>query len=102
MVEGLSVTVDTISGPLDIINVYCPPQEFFVEAWFKEQFQRPRENVLICDDFSGAKRVLMGSPEGDSRGYVLETILDECDKVVRTLVWLQDSLQWERERAILI
>ena len=28
-VEGLSVTVDTISAPLDIVNVYCPPQESF-------------------------------------------------------------------------
>ena len=53
-VEGLTVSVDTVSGPLEIVKIYCPPQEAFDELWL-DQFKR--ENVLICGDFN-AKSVL--------------------------------------------
>ena len=77
--EGLSVSVDTVSGPLEIVNIYCPPQEVFDELWLGDQFKW--ENVLICGNFN-AKSVLWGSPESNAKGRVLENILDECDKVV--------------------
>ena len=69
------VTVDTIS---QLVNVYCPPQASFDKSWPRDYFQR--ENVISCGDFN-AKSVLWGSPDGNTRGRVIEKILDECDKV---------------------
>ena len=50
----MCVTVDTISGPLDIVNVHCLHQESFEESWLHDLFQRG--NVLICDDFTKRNR----------------------------------------------
>jgi hypothetical protein len=78
-IEGVSVTIGTVSGPLEVINIYCPPNAVFDEATFADIFQR--QNALICGDFN-AKSTLWGSPKRDHRGKVIEGILDNCDKVV--------------------
>ena len=78
-VEGISIEVETISGPLKIINLYVSPSISFDESFFQDIFEL--ENVCVCGDFN-AKSTLWGSPKSDKRGKSIENILQKSDLVV--------------------
>ena len=78
-VEGISVTIETIHGPLQIFNFYVSPTNTFDETFFQEIFSV--DNSFICGDFN-AKSSLWGSPKADQRGKSIENILKKSNMVV--------------------
>lgn len=78
-IEGMSVQIDTISGPLQIFNFYVSPSNNFDEAFFQQVFDH--DNVCICGDFN-AKSTLWGSQKADTRGKSIENILTQTNMVV--------------------
>ena len=78
-IEGISVEIDTIHGPLQIINFYVSPSKVFDESLFQNVFDL--DNVCICGDFN-AKSTLWGSPKADRRGKSIENILQRSNLVV--------------------
>lgn len=78
-VEGISVNIQTVTGPLQITNFYVSPSMRFDETFFQTLFDR--ENIFVCGDFN-AKSSLWGSPKSDNRGKSIENILQKSNLVV--------------------
>ena len=78
-IEGVSVLVESLSGPIRIFNFYISPSSFFDESFFSHIFEQ--DQIIVCGDFN-AKSTLWGSPKADSRGKSLENILQKTDVVV--------------------
>ena len=78
-VEGIAVKIPTVSDNLEIINVYSSSSTNFDYNYFKSLFLK--EHALICGDFN-ASSTLWGSPNNDTRGRMIEHILDIADKMV--------------------
>ena len=78
-IEGVSVKIPTVSGVLEIVNLYWSPSVNIDNRLFTELFAK--SNVLLCGDFN-AKSTLWGSDFSDRRGKFIENMLDESDLVV--------------------
>ncbi len=77
-VEGISVVIHSMSGPIEIVNLYCSPSKPLDEEDLKFLFNK--DNVFICGDFN-SKSTLWGSSFSDTRGRFLESLLDNSDLV---------------------
>ena len=78
-IEGISIQIETISGPLEVFNFYISPSYRFDESFFQNVFAR--DDVFICGDFN-AKSTLWGSAKADIRGKSIENILRMSNVVV--------------------
>ena len=78
-IEGISVKIQTSLGLVEVVNLYLSPNAVFSEQILENILNK--EKCIICGDFN-AKSALWGSPRGDSRGRILEGLLENCDKVV--------------------
>jgi ribonuclease HI len=77
--EAQCIEINHINGKLKILNFYNPGNNISVDQ-FTTLF-RNLSNVIICGDFN-AHHNLWGGNHNDSRGNILEEVLDELDFVM--------------------
>ena len=78
-VEAISVTIPTVSGDLEVVNIYSSPSVNFDTSIYTNIFNK--ENALLCGDFN-AYSCLWGSSQSNHRGKLIESILDESNMVL--------------------
>ena len=78
-VDGIAVKIPTVSGNLEIVNVYFSSSTNFNYNLFKSLFLK--EHALICGYFM-ARITLWGTANNATRSRMIEHILDISEKVV--------------------
>lgn len=77
--EALAVTINTSIGDLNIVNTYFSPNDDFNPQPLFSQFNSNK--TIILGDFN-AKSIIWGNSQADTRGKVIEDILDSSDVVI--------------------
>lgn len=77
--EGISLKVTTNIGDLEIFNLYLSPSVIVSENELSDILSK--NNIFVCGDFN-AKSELWGNSKTDSRGKMIENILETNDVVI--------------------
>ena len=74
-IECIIVKVKLSTSYLTVVNLYLPPRQKVDKIMLKELFG---PKTAIVGDLN-AKSKIWGSPHSDSRGLIIEELLDECN-----------------------